>query len=484
MNGGDAVVAAAILDSLWQAAAGAALLAAALRLGRRCSARARYGLACLALGGVVLAFGLNLAAPYWRSDGGGRGSAVLDFGAPPLTPELGGEATEAAANRRAAWILAWLPAVWACGVLLMALRLVWAAGCVRRIRLGAPRLDRRRFAHLAARLDVAIERIRFVETDRLGSPAAFGALAPVVAVPVGMLTQMPASAVEAILLHELAHVRRHDYLANLLQCVAEALLFYHPAVWWMSSVIRREREHCCDDLVLEATGGDAVTYAQALLTLEESRAGALLAPAATGGGGDLKGRIERMLAGAAGEGSRGGSFAAPLFLLLLLAGSAAAVFPVAGVAQQQQQQRQAPDGPYGKWLTEDVVYIITPEEREEFELLHGDEQRKAFIAEFWKRRDTDPSTEENEAREEHYRRIAYAGERFVHTDAETGKVTPGWRTDRGKLYIAGGPADVVEIHPSKQELWFYKLGPLAGYVFEFDGEGKFRERRKMTTALK
>ena len=67
---------------------------------------------------------------------------------------------------------------------------------------------------------------------------------------------MPAGQVEAILLHELAHIRRHDYLVNLLQTVAESLLFYHPAVWWISGVIRTERENCCDDLVV-AQRGDA-----------------------------------------------------------------------------------------------------------------------------------------------------------------------------------------------------------------------------------
>ena len=73
--------------------------------------------------------------------------------------------------------------------------------------------------------------------------------------------------IESILLHELAHIRRHDYLVNLLQIVVESLVFYHPAVWWISGVMRAERENCCDDLVV-ATQGDAFVYAAALTALE------------------------------------------------------------------------------------------------------------------------------------------------------------------------------------------------------------------------
>ena len=92
-----------------------------------------------------------------------------------------------------------------------------------------------------------------------------------------------ATQVEAILAHELAHIRRHDYLVNLMQTVAETLLFYHPAVWWVSARIRDEREHCCDDLAV-ALCGDPVSYVAALTELETWRSGeAALAPAATGG---------------------------------------------------------------------------------------------------------------------------------------------------------------------------------------------------------
>ena len=97
-----------------------------------------------------------------------------------------------------------------------------------------------------------------------------GWLRPTILLPVAMLAGLPAEQVEALLAHEIAHIRRHDYLVNLLQRLAEAILFYHPAVWWISREIRREREHCCDDIAVSATG-DAILYAEALADLEASR---------------------------------------------------------------------------------------------------------------------------------------------------------------------------------------------------------------------
>src|SRR6185436_14771851 len=94
-------------------------------------------------------------------------------------------------------------------------------------------------------------------------PAVVGLLRPVVLVPAGALTGLPAEQMKAMLLHELAHIRRCDYLVNLLQSIVEALLFYHPAVWWVSGQMRSERELYCDDAAV-AVGGDVLTYARAL----------------------------------------------------------------------------------------------------------------------------------------------------------------------------------------------------------------------------
>src|SRR5436309_9119524 len=97
--------------------------------------------------------------------------------------------------------------------------------------------------------------------------------------------------------------------------------------------------------------------------------------------------------------------------------------------------------PYKKWLDEDVAYIITDEERAAFKQLSNDEERDNFIEAFWQRRDPTPDTEENEFKEEHYQRIAYANEHFAAG-------IPGWKTDRGRMYVMYGKPDEIESHPS------------------------------------
>ena len=114
-------------------------------------------------------------------------------------------------------------------------------------------------------------------------------------------------------------------------------------------------------------------------------------------------------------------------------------------AKQKKEQKRALNVElskvYKKWLNEDVVWIITDQERAAFKQLSNDEERDNFIEQFWLRRDPTPDTEENEYKEEHYRRIAYANEHFAAG-------IPGWKTDRGRIYIMYGPADEVESHPS------------------------------------
>jgi GWxTD domain-containing protein len=132
--------------------------------------------------------------------------------------------------------------------------------------------------------------------------------------------------------------------------------------------------------------------------------------------------------------------------LALVAGAATAPAAAAVRADdkpEKKKQKRELDDVYKRWLKEDVVYIISPEEREAFERLATDEEREQFMEQFWLRRDPDPDTPDNPVREEHYRRIAYANEHFT-----SGK--PGWRTDRGRMYIAWGKPDETESYPTGQ----------------------------------
>jgi GWxTD domain-containing protein len=177
----------------------------------------------------------------------------------------------------------------------------------------------------------------------------------------------------------------------------------------------------------------------------------------------------------------------------------------AGLAQKKKQdQGQDPSEKprnvkpelkkaYKDWLEKDVAYIITDEERKAFKKLENDDERERFIEEFWRRRDPDPDTDENEFREEYYERIAYANEHYASG-------IPGWRTDRGRIYITWGKPDEVESHPSGGgyereanegggstttypfERWFYRYLPGVGSGVEIEfvdptGSGEYRIAR-------
>jgi GWxTD domain-containing protein len=144
-----------------------------------------------------------------------------------------------------------------------------------------------------------------------------------------------------------------------------------------------------------------------------------------------------------------------------------------GVAAQVQQMNAQLQDPYKKWLEEDVVYIIQPEEKAAFEKLQTNPEREMFIEQFWLRRDPTPGTVENEFKEEHYRRIAYANGHFIES-------VPGWKTNRGMYYIRFGPPDEIEDHMSAQprfQTWRYRdipgRGPVMIVFTDVNGTGDY-----------
>lgn len=214
--------------------------------------------------------------------------------------------------------LPWIVAAWLGIVCLLSLRLLLGYGRVRRIRrlscesLGVSWTEK--LVDLANQLRVS-RPVRLCQSALVEVPTVIGWLRPVILFPASALAGLSPAQLEAILAHELAHVRRHDYLVNLLQNLIETLLFYHPAVWWVSRQLSQERELCCDDLTVLVCG-DRMVYATALAMLEESRCAAGgLALAATGG--SLLGRIRR-LAGLPTQSDRSGWWLAGTVALLLV----------------------------------------------------------------------------------------------------------------------------------------------------------------------
>jgi GWxTD domain-containing protein len=651
----------ALAHFLWQGALLAATLRAVLFLGAERSSRWRHQVATACLLAMPLAFGITLAL----SLGGGH-----SIGAPPpaaprmvFSPVIVQGSPAAPVD----W-LAWLAPLWMGGVILFyAFRL---AGWVRVDRMrrrgvcAAPLEWQQRLRALAAAVRVS-QPVELLESCLAGVPQVIGYWRPVILMPLGALAGLSAEQVEAILIHELAHIRRADYLVGLAQSLIEGLFFFHPAVWWISAVVRAEREYACDDLVV-ALRPDARAYAAALTTLEQSRWAAGYAAAAANGG-NLVRRIRRLLgepAPARVPSARASALAGALVLVAAVA-TALVVWPPArsfaqapapaesadkqepaqgiepaqrnidelekllagkqrktqeaeqaiekaqelfqrnaaeidralknagehpdefaqaeeqlrkaeaalkefeshagesqklldeqrmatllrqltagqagksrqlqelekqlqelsngkldAVLRQEQQQlaradqalqkagaafgnqsleqiekqlQQAekefeqarwigvgraskfwgpgnggllaqaqPESPrpqataelgaaYQKWLNEDVSYIITDQERRDFLALKTDADRDEFIEKFWQRRDPAPGTPENEFKEEHYRRMAYANQHFASS-------VPGWRTDRGRIYIVYGPPDEIEDHSAEstpRQAWRY-----------------------------
>ncbi len=187
--------------------------------------------------------------------------------------------------------------LYAIGLLFMLFRLLVNMGRVRALRtqdIMLPSPDWAAFvAKWQARFNIS-RPVKLFLSARITVPVMMGALKPVILLPVATINHLSAEQVEAILLHELAHIRRHDYLLNMLQAVGEAILFFNPFIWLISAVIRREREHCCDDLVVDSAA-DPLPYARALAILESNRQGSSLALAATGNKNQLFNRIKRIM---------------------------------------------------------------------------------------------------------------------------------------------------------------------------------------------
>lgn len=307
----------ALIHFIWQGALVAILYAGTAVLLRKRAANVRYSVACAAM---LLMLALPIATIFVigraskdesrlsnealisnsrASETGSESLASVtsisesarDFSAPHQSRSFSLWAKE-----RFATLVPWLVALWFAGVLFLSLRflggLVVAQRLKRRRASEAIQQWQEKLSALRGRLRVS-RPVRLCESVLVEVPTVIGWLRPVILIPASALTGMSAEQLEALLAHELAHIKRYDYLINLIQTAVETLLFYHPAVWWLSAQIRQEREHCCDDLAV-ATCGDVLTYARALAELEQLRSVApQLAVAANGGA--LINRIRRLV---------------------------------------------------------------------------------------------------------------------------------------------------------------------------------------------
>lgn len=191
--------------------------------------------------------------------------------------------------------LIWLVGTWTLGVLVLSLRPLIGWWHIRRLRRsGLTNVSddvRQTVADLAQRLRIR-KLVSVFQSTLVEVPCVIGAWKPVILLPAAVLTGLTTDQLEAVLAHELAHIRRHDFVINIIQTLVETLLFYHPAIWWLSSRIRQEREHCCDDQAI-AMLEDIAGYATMLLSVERLR-GKILPTTVAAGGGSLVERIRRL----------------------------------------------------------------------------------------------------------------------------------------------------------------------------------------------
>ena len=327
----------ALVHAVWQGAGIAAALALALRLSRP-SPALRYALACGALAAMLAAPVLTfivLSASADRASASGNASrtaiAAPSSPAAPVATAPRAIAAEASSpmaiveattakplSRLDRWREALTPAMptlvwlWMAGLVVGILRVGGGLVFAGRLRWQGTRPLPAEWMQTVERLARRFGLSRPIAaraSTRVGSPSVIGWVRPVLLVPAAALAGLSPQQLEAVLAHELAHIRRHDYLVNLLQMVAETVLFYHPAVWYVSGRVRDEREHCCDNLAVAACG-DAVVYASALAELERLRLVCAPALALTATRGPLLRRIERLLEGPVrGSAPAGGALA-------------------------------------------------------------------------------------------------------------------------------------------------------------------------------
>jgi beta-lactamase regulating signal transducer with metallopeptidase domain len=324
----------ALLHFLWQGTALAALAAAAMALCRRASVRYVLGIAALVL--MLLA---PVATFFYSQDHPGQvlpGAEALKAPAPVAFAEntARDQARSAPVSIspsalprliEARLVEAWTVEAWLLGVAFFSLRTAGGFLLLERERRRSSSVVGPRVLEICYALQdrIGLSRaITYCECKWLQAPAVIGWFRPIVFLPATALTGLSEEQLQAVIAHELAHIRRFDAFVNVFQVLVETLLFYHPAVWWLNKKIRAEREHCCDDVAVSICG-NAVEYARALTMMEEWRSAPAFAMAANRG--PLTERIVRVLGlRTLGEGRRGVGLTASIVCLTaaIIAGNA------------------------------------------------------------------------------------------------------------------------------------------------------------------
>ncbi|MEM6379253.1 MAG: M56 family metallopeptidase, partial [Bacteroidota bacterium] len=291
-----------VLHSLWQGTLLALLVGVSAAFIKKQSARTRYWTALVGLGGLlfwaiftfVRIYQIPFSEVVWTSNvvfeetNNGLVISTASEGTGPWLPFL-------------SYFEAHLPMIvtcWLVGMSVFALRFLGGLAYIQQLKYQYNRPVDTKFELLLNQLSAKVklkQKVSLVESTKIRVPMTIGHLKPIVLLPAGALLALSPAQVEAVLAHELAHIKRNDFLVNLFQSIVEVLFYYHPAVWWLSAQVRLERENCCDDIAVAACGDD-LEYAKALLSLQEyAKSSPTFAMAFSNKKNHLLNRVKRIL---------------------------------------------------------------------------------------------------------------------------------------------------------------------------------------------
>jgi bla regulator protein blaR1 len=266
-----------LLNSLWQSLLVLLLVILVLRLIPSLHSQARYVFSCVALLFFVAINVLTLAAILNNTETATSALSITlsSDGSSSIGSTLHAISISSFSESFISWIdssMNWIITAWFAGALFFSLRMITGWWYVDRLKSEANIVTDEwsdLLQSLSAQLGVK-QIVTLAQSTKIETPVVLGFVKPIVLVPIGMFSGLTTEQIETIFIHELAHIKRHDYLINLIQSFIETIFFFNPFIWIISNIIRREREYCCDDAVIQKRHNAAV-YARALTTLEHAR---------------------------------------------------------------------------------------------------------------------------------------------------------------------------------------------------------------------
>jgi len=285
-----------LIHSIWIALLFAAAAGLIVTLSKKSSARLRYHLLCATL----MAFAATMIFTLFRelsinNSNAPAAAAATSFGPIRAMVQQSGAVRQLIVflNQQSSVIFL----IWIVFFALKSIQLTGGVFYIHKIRtrniIAVPAGWQQRLKEFCTKISIS-RPVTLLQSELVSVPVAIGWLKPVILVPVGMICQLSPAQVESILLHELSHIRRQDYLVNIMQGVVEAVFFFNPALLWLSSLIRQEREACCDDMVLAHISRKS-DYLEALLALGSKPGKVNLAMSLSSGSNQLKKRLKRMI---------------------------------------------------------------------------------------------------------------------------------------------------------------------------------------------